>query len=178
MEAAAGTDFATLVETRLARPLGLGSLRLARTVADMARLAPPGLADYDPGWVLHGCLTGTAADAAALLHALATGRLLSPADLAEMQAATPLGGPVPGRPWTRAGYGLGLMIGEMAGAGPVWGHSGAGPCAACAVYHVPGPGLTLAAFAADASEAGPEHALAGRAAALIGRAARQPSQRS
>ena len=48
-----------------------------------------------------------------------------------------LGGPIPGRPWTDCGYGLGLMSGRFGEVGRAIGHSGAGPFCANAVYYFP-----------------------------------------
>ena len=67
---------------------------------------------YHPGWVYHGLLVGTVADAALLLDRLLAGNLLPPDLVQEMLTPFVLPGPVPGRPWAIPGYGLGLMTGE------------------------------------------------------------------
>lgn len=71
----------------------------------------------------------------------------------------PLGGPIAGRPWRSAGYGLGLMIGTgETGAGYV-GHTGGGPGSVAAIYQgLPGPGdsgsrRTAAVFASGKNPA-------------------------
>ncbi|MHC8411639.1 hypothetical protein ACYZTR_16265 [Pseudomonas sp. Hz4] len=51
-----------------------------------------------------------------------------------MQTARVLGGPIPGRPWMSAGYGLGLMQGTVAGGLILNGHTGGGPGSVVAVY--------------------------------------------
>jgi hypothetical protein len=146
-------------------PLGIGGVTLAERPEDFGGL--PGSADYDPGWVFHGCLVGTSAAAARLLAGLMDGRLLSAEMLAEMRRCHPLGGAIEGRPWLRHGYGQGLMCGEMArrdsGAVPVVGHTGGGPFSVAAVYRAGGAApVTVAAFAAGADVAAAERAVAAR----------------
>ncbi len=69
-----------------------------------------------------------------------------------MLTAVPVGGAIEGRPWTKCGYGLGLMIGLMIGrmgaAGRAIGHSSGGPFSVNAVYHFPDQPrpLTVASF--------------------------------
>ncbi len=98
---------------------------------------------------------GTSLDAAKILHALFQGKILSSDRLHEMLDIHRLGGPIPGRPWTSLGYGLGLMWGEVGEAGRAIGHSGAGPCGANAVYHFPdiAAPVTVASFAQGIDEA-------------------------
>jgi D-alanyl-D-alanine carboxypeptidase len=147
IEAAAGCDFGQLVATRIAGPLGLDSVRLANTPPDFAGLGFDAQG-YHPDWVYHGCLTGTARDAAQVLHGLMTGAVLRSATLAIMCETHPLGGALTGRPWTHTGYALGLMSGQM-GALCAIGHTGAGPFSTCAVYHFPERGCTVAYFTPD-----------------------------
>ncbi|MES2844279.1 MAG: serine hydrolase domain-containing protein [Pseudomonadota bacterium] len=147
IETAAGCDLGQLVATRIAGPLGLDSVRLATTPQDFAGLGFEAQG-YDPGWVYHGCLSGTAQDAARLLHGLMTGTVLRSATLAMMCETHPLGGALPGRPWTGTGYALGLMSGQM-GALRAMGHTGAGPFSTCAVYHFPDLTCTVACFTPD-----------------------------
>jgi D-alanyl-D-alanine carboxypeptidase len=87
--------------------------------------------------VYHGCLMGTAQDAARVLHGLFSGKLLSAAMFEQMLSRHPLGGAMAGRPWTDCGYGLGLMTGSMGDNGRAIGHSGGGPFSVNAVYHFP-----------------------------------------
>jgi D-alanyl-D-alanine carboxypeptidase len=139
LERSQGAPLGTLVAEWLLAPLGLARPRLAETRADMeaAALPSPG---YHPGWVYHGCLLGPVADAAALLHGILAGPLLTPEDRAALCNPTPVGGPLPGRPWRSTGYGLGLMVGEMQGSyGPVaaLGHSAGGPGSGGATYRFP-----------------------------------------
>lgn len=133
IEAAAGQGLGALIATLICQPLGL-SARLASRRADFAQVCWPAAQAYDPRWVYHGCLIGTARDAALLLQACCTGALLSASQRAQMQELHPLGGSIAGRPWLSHGYGLGLMIGTTA-AGRMLGHSGSGPFSSNAVYH-------------------------------------------
>lgn len=146
IESASGETLAALVRARITGPLGLSSVRLAETPADFAPLHWTALHGYHPGWVYHRTLIGTAPDAARLLQALADGRIVPPEALARMTACRPQGEALPDRPWTRHGYALGLMCGAMGDAGPCFGHSGAGPFSANAVYHFPERGVTAACF--------------------------------
>jgi D-alanyl-D-alanine carboxypeptidase len=129
-------------------PLGLASVRLVRTAEHLAGTAWGNPGRYDPGWVYHGLLAGTPADAARFLHKLLTGEVLRSDLLAEAIAPHPVGGPWADRPWRKGGYGLGLMIGECS-AGTAIGHSGAGPGSVAAVYHFCDRALpcTVAVFA-------------------------------
>lgn len=154
IERAAGKPFATVVSQQINAPLGLKTMRLAETRDHFASVPWEGARRYHPGWVYHRCLTGTAAEAARLLHALCLGQILGKHSLAQMMTPVPLGGAIEGRPWTTCGYGLGLMIGELGEGLRAIGHSGAGPFCVNAVYHFPdlaGP-VTVASFAAGTDE--------------------------
>jgi D-alanyl-D-alanine carboxypeptidase len=71
-----------------------------------------------------GALLSTPSDLAIFFRALLSGRLLPPAQLAEMKQIVPLPGePPPGT--TMRGYGLGLIKHEIPGCGQFWGHNGA-----------------------------------------------------
>lgn len=165
IETASGQGFDTLVGTLITRPLGLDSVVLAQTRADFARVHWTGARHYHPGWVFHGCLMGSARDAALLLDALMSGELMGPAALASMLERQPVGGAIPGRPWTDCGYGLGLMTGRMGTIGRAIGHSGGGPFCVNAVYHFPDqePPVTVASFSAGHDEGVPEFAAAAHA---------------
>lgn len=154
IEAASGLPLAALFEHIVSRPLGLRSVELATTREQFRRIHWQGAESYHPGWVYHGCLMGTAEDAALLLHGLVTGALLSEPMVREMRRSLPLGGALEGRPWTACGYGLGLMIGLMGGPGRAIGHSGGGPFSSNAVYHFPdvGHGVTVASFGEGQAE--------------------------
>jgi D-alanyl-D-alanine carboxypeptidase len=135
IEAASGLSFARLVTDLVCRPLGLTSIELATTRDQFSHLYWKAGKHYHPGWVYHGCLVGTAEDAARLLHGLFSGKLLSAAMFEQMLSRHPLGGAMAGRPWTDCGYGLGLMTGSMGDNGRAIGHSGGGPFSVNAAYH-------------------------------------------
>jgi CubicO group peptidase (beta-lactamase class C family) len=155
IEQAAGMDLGTALKQFITDPLELRSVRLAMTSSDFDCVHCGASEQYDPGWVYHGCLLGTAPDAARLLHALLHGRLLKPTTLQSMLETYPLGRPIPGRPWTDCGYGLGLMSGQVGKVGRAIGHSGAGPFCANAVYYFPDVAkpAVIASFT-DASDEG------------------------
>lgn len=78
---------------------------------------------------------------------------LPAAFLCEMLAPHPVGGPVLGRPWWTADYGLGLIIGVGDTGATYIGHSGGDPGSTAAVYqrgperNESKPRRTAAAFA-------------------------------
>lgn len=172
IEAASGRSLAQLVTDLIGRPLGLASIELATSRDQFARLHWSAARHYHPGWVYHGCLTGTALDAARLLHAVMSGRLLSETMLEQMLSRRHLGGAIAGRPWTDCGYGLGLMTGRMGDDGRAIGHSGGGPFSVNAVYHFPDRRrpVTVACFT-DGTDEG----VAEFAAARLSRDAARPS---
>jgi CubicO group peptidase (beta-lactamase class C family) len=137
IESASSTSLATVIADNICKPLDLNSVELATTRADFSGLHWSEAENYDPRWVYHRCLTGTASDATRLLHALFSGKLLKPETLEQMLVRRSLGGPLAGRPWQSCGYSLGLMAGPMDGLGRVIGHSGCGPFSVNAVYHFP-----------------------------------------
>ncbi|MDK3018778.1 serine hydrolase domain-containing protein [Pseudodonghicola flavimaris] len=162
IETAADMPFAALFRTRIGDRLGLDSVTLATTRQHFTRVRWDGARRYHPGWVYHGCLIGTATDAARLLHRLFTGQLLSPAMLEQMLRRQSLGGALPGRPWTDCGYALGLMSGSFGAAGRAIGHSGGGPFSVNAVYHFPdlATPATVACFTEGRDEGVAEYAAA------------------
>jgi len=99
-------------------------------------------------------VVGSAADACRFMQSVVAGGFLTSECLAHLTDRTDLGGPIEGRPWETAGYGLGAMIGTMQGVGQVIGHSGCGPQSVCALYSVPTATgfVTAAAFSEDAAE--------------------------
>ncbi|MCE7028326.1 serine hydrolase domain-containing protein [Jiella avicenniae] len=161
IEAATASDLDTALRELVFAPLRLESARVAMQPADLAGVFWPALRGYDPRWVYHGLVVGTPGDAAAILSALMTpGRLLAPGTLAAMRDRHAVGGAIPGRPWTTHGYGLGLMIGTVKGAGRAIGHSGGGPFGVNAVYHFPDldASVTVAAFTGGTDEGAAEWA--------------------
>ena len=153
IEDATGQDIGTALDRLVLAPLGISGVKVASEPADLSETAWGNPAGYHPGWVYHGLLIGPAASAVLLLHRLLGGALLPPALLSEMLSPHPVGGPIPGRPWQTAGYGLGLMIGVGDAGASFMGHTGEGPDSTAAIYQqarVPrdgGPRRTAAAFA-------------------------------
>jgi D-alanyl-D-alanine carboxypeptidase len=149
IEEVTNRDIGSALQQLVFEGLGLKSVRVLVTAEDLADTAWGNKSGYEPGWVYHSLLAGTADDAVRFLHSLMSGHVLPDAILAEMMRPIPLGGPLPNRPWETTGYGLGLMIGRFASVGSALGHSGAGPDSVSAVYHfdgLSGP-RTVAAFA-------------------------------
>lgn len=149
IEEATGKGLARALHHHVLGPLQVSSARLAAGPSDFGDLYWPAIRSYDPGWVYHGCLIGTPLDAAKILDALFGGKILRSSTLQAMLDEHLLGGPLPGRPWTSCGYGLGLMAGTMGAAGRAIGHSGGGPFCVNAVYHFPDlpVRVTIAVFA-------------------------------
>jgi D-alanyl-D-alanine carboxypeptidase len=115
-------------------PLGIQRTRIASKPDDMKRTFWGNPHDYDPRWVYHGLLIGPPSDAVAFLHNLFSGTFLSEDARSAMKTTRALGGSIAGRPWTKIGYGLGLMTGEMGDAGAAFGHSGAGHDSVSSLY--------------------------------------------
>lgn len=134
LERVTGLALEEALSQRVFAPLGLAHIRLARTRDDLADVCLAAASTYDPGWVYHGLLVGPLAEATLFLDRLLAGQLLPPLLLREMQTAITLGGPIPGRPWTSPGYGLGLMIGGTDSGLTLYGHTGVGPGSVVAVY--------------------------------------------
>jgi CubicO group peptidase (beta-lactamase class C family) len=137
IEERTGQDLGAVIAALVTGPLGLASVRLARSATEFREVHWEAVRGYDPRWVYHGCLIGTTGNACRLLQALFAGRLLRPKTLDLMLQRHHLGGDIPGRPWTSHGYALGLMSGAVRTAGRAIGHSGSGPGCVNAVYHFP-----------------------------------------
>lgn len=151
-----------LISEMICEPLGLASIELSETRQQFARLHWDAASDYDPRWVYHGCLTGTAADASRLLHGLCVGNLLKLETQELMLERRSLGGAILDRPWKQCGYALGLMSGTMKGAGTAIGHSGGGPFCVNAIYHFTDMAdpITIACFTDGRNEGTAEFAAA------------------
>lgn len=147
IEQACASDLDCALKQLVFAPLGIDGPRVAFTRADLANVAMGDVASYHPGWVYHGLVVGRIGDAALVLDRLLTGELLPASLKTAMGEAHPLGGPIDGRPWQTAGYGLGLMIGTGQAQQHVLGHTGGGPGSVVAVYRCPARGQTMAAFA-------------------------------
>jgi CubicO group peptidase (beta-lactamase class C family) len=130
VERAAGVPLGRALARHVFQPLGLSTIRLAVTKADLAGVEMGKAKNYDPGWVYHGLLVGSLGEAALLLDRVLGGALLPAHLIAEMLRAHAVEG-VPARPSRAPGYGLGVMI--EGPDGPV-GHTGGGAGSSIAVY--------------------------------------------
>ncbi len=151
IETAADMTLGSALDWLAFAPLGISGVAVAREPADLDATAWGNTRRYHPGWVYHGLLVGPPGAAALFLHRLLAGHLLPPDLLEAMLDAYPVGGAVLGRPWTAAGYGLGLMIGQGKPPGEYVGHTGGGPGSTSAIYQFagapPGARRTAASFA-------------------------------
>lgn len=162
IEASAQSDFETALRGLVLTPAGASETFLAESRRDHQRCAWPARTAYDPGWVYHGLLVGPAREAALFLDHLLGGFVLPAPLLGELTRPRILGEALPGRPWQRHGYGLGLMVGEMEPAGPCAGHTGQGPHSTAAVYRFTGmlSPVTVAVFAPASDEGDAERTAA------------------
>lgn len=149
------SDLSATLRRLVLAPFGIRSVRIARKRADLENVIMGGAEGYHPGWVYHGLLVGTVADAALLLDRLLAGSLLTPELLQEMLSPFVLPGPLPGRPWRIPGYGLGTMTGETTLGLKVSGHTGGGPGSTIAIYRYLGGSVarTAAFFRTSEHEA-------------------------
>ncbi len=153
IETAAGSPLGPALQHLAFTPLGISGVAVAREPADLDATAWGNVQRYHPGWVYHGLLVGPLEAAALFLHRLLAGHLLAPDMLVAMREAHVVGGAIAGRPWTTAGYGLGVMIGQGEPPGEYIGHTGGGPGSTSAVYQRAdppangSPRCTAAAFA-------------------------------
>ena len=133
IEQASGLPLAVALRQLVFAPAGLVTPRLAAMPDDLAGVQMGSAADYHPGWVYHGLVIGTVADAAGLLRALMTKNLLRPDTLQAMLNGRPL-------PEHRSrnhpdpAYGLGLMLRANNPHDHPLGHSGEGPGSRFAAY--------------------------------------------
>jgi CubicO group peptidase (beta-lactamase class C family) len=149
IEQTTGTDIERALRTLVLGPLGVENAFIARTRADLKRSEWGDEDDFHPGWVSHGLLMGSPAEAVLFMHGLFTGALLPASLCAAMRERRAVNVELPDRPWRTAGYGLGLMMDIASPHGLCIGHSGQGPDSVAAAYHFPDldPPRTVAAFA-------------------------------
>jgi D-alanyl-D-alanine carboxypeptidase len=126
IEEKAGLEIDEALRVLVFGPMGIRRTRIVTTPEELKQTFWGNPDRYDPKWVYHGLLIGPPSDAADFLRRLFSGTFLSEGARSAMKAMHALGGSIAGRPWTRIGYGLGLMMGEMADAGTAFGHSGVG----------------------------------------------------
>ncbi|MEV6243588.1 serine hydrolase [Lentzea sp. NPDC051838] len=133
IEKATGASWQQAVHERIVEPLGLADTILTGTSAYLPspRLAPhkrlrPGGPEVDVSTYVAGhgdaSIISTTSDVNSFFRALLGGRLLKPAQLAEMQKTTPAEQYEP--VWDEPGYGLGLMKRRLSCGEHVWFHGG------------------------------------------------------
>jgi D-alanyl-D-alanine carboxypeptidase len=157
IEAATGLPLGEALQRLVFTPLSVENVTLAETTSDLDATVWQNIAGYDPKWVFPGLLIGPAASAADFLFRLLTGSLLPPDLRDAMLVAHPIGDGTPDRPWTTAGYGLGLMMGAGDPPGLYVGHTGQGPGSTAAVYARVADGDRFAISAVVAAFADSDH---------------------
>ena len=128
IETAADMPLGPALDCLAFSPLGISGAVIAREPADLEATAGQH-ATLPPRLGLSRAARRTAGSGRSLLHRLLAGHLLPPDLLAAMLDDYPVGGAVPGRPWTTAGYGLGLMIGQGCRPANTWATPVAAPAA-------------------------------------------------
>jgi CubicO group peptidase (beta-lactamase class C family) len=153
IERATDSELRSALHATIFAPLGVHAF-VSRRRDDMQRLLWRNLGSYDPRWVYHGLIVGTAADAARQLHRLFATAYLSQASRAAMFDSVPLPFALAGRPFVQPTPGTGLMIDSKSRHGMMFGHTGGGPGSVSAVYRFPDldPPRTVAAFADNDDE--------------------------
>ena len=134
IEETTGTHIDASLRKLVFEPMDLQHTRIATTLDDLGLTKWGNAKGYDPGWVYHSLLIGPPSDAVSFLRRLFARGFLSAKSARAMRQVYALGDEVPGRPWRKTGYGLGLMIGTMVSGGQVYGHSGGGPGSTSALY--------------------------------------------
>lgn len=154
IEHATDSDLRSALHATIFAPLGLHAF-MTRRREDVQRVLWRNIHGYDPNWVYHGLIVGTAPDAARFLHRLFTSTFLSSESQAAMFDSVPLPYPLPNRPFVQPMPGTGLMIDSKSRHGMMAGHTGGGPGSVSAVYRFPDlePPRTVAAFADNDDEA-------------------------
>ena len=152
IERATGSELRTALQDVAFAPLGVHAAMVRRR-EDMERVPWPQLHSYDPNWVYHGLILGTAIDAARFLDRLFTTGFLSEASRQAMLDSIPLPFAVTGRPFAKPMVATGLMSDPEGPLGPWFGHTGGGLHSSSAVYRFPSLNRTVAAFA-DHEDAG------------------------
>lgn len=148
VEIESGMSFSSAVQTFICAPLNLKSTKVSSTVESLrGNLFGPSVylgtkespADvykiYHPQWVSHGVISSNAYETAVICGSIFSGRLLPEEQIELMSAGVKVEG-VTGRPFYEPYYGAGLMIDRGSPYGPVYGHTGGGPGASAACYHL------------------------------------------
>jgi D-alanyl-D-alanine carboxypeptidase len=129
IERVTGKDAATEIARRIIRPLGLAHtyfpgtdpvIRGPHSAAYVGSLGAEDFNVYNMSWAwMAGALVSTTADLDRFFRALLGGRLLRPAQQAQMQTTVPIDPTAPGA----RGYGLGIYWINTS-CGKIWGHDG------------------------------------------------------
>ena len=130
---AAGQPLGQALHRLVFAPANLSTARLVLTPDDLQGVEMGGAPDYHPGWVYHGLVVGTALDAARLLRALVTGRLLKSETfdvMLERRALSEHRSALHPDP----AYALGLMLRAIDPLDHPLGHTGGGPGSGFAAY--------------------------------------------
>jgi CubicO group peptidase (beta-lactamase class C family) len=161
-------DLATVLRREILDPLGIETASVPTSRSDLADFvfgpshylggqdAPANVATaYHPGWVAHGVIGASMADAARLLEEILTSSLTRPLRAQMMRPAFRFPEAFANGPFRQPAYGLGLMMDLDRSCGPLYGHTGGGPGSFVAVYSFPcrRPRLTVA-VAIDGGDAG------------------------
>jgi CubicO group peptidase (beta-lactamase class C family) len=135
IEDTTGSPLGDALDELVFRPLDLKDVRVASLPADLG-MTPFGSPEgYHPGWVYHGLVVSTPAQAALFLDRLLGGGLLKKSLLNSMRESVLItNARHADRPWNTAGYGLGLMIDVRSPLGACYGHTGQGPGSTTATY--------------------------------------------
>jgi CubicO group peptidase (beta-lactamase class C family) len=156
VERTTGLPLKVALEQLVFEPCDLTTARLARTLADLDDVQMGDVRGYHPGWVFHGLVVGTVADAARLLSNLLDGHLLNPATFSEMLKGRRL--PEHANAHADAAYGLGLMLWTDNPLDRPIGHLGEGPGSKIAVLAQGSKAAAVWAASASSLDTG-EHAL-------------------
>ncbi|MDY6949229.1 MAG: serine hydrolase domain-containing protein [Pseudomonadota bacterium] len=140
-------DLGPALHRLVLNPLGVTRPWIASSKGELCNARMGTAMNYDPRWVYHGLLVGPLQDAATLLNRAMTSDLLPAHLLQAMQERCDVNWWGVNSAWTDRGYGLGVMIENVADGSLLVGHGGAGPGSVIAVYSsVSVPDLTCAVF--------------------------------
>ena len=143
-----GRSFFDALQSFICVPLNLKNTKVSTTVESLkdnlfglsrylgTKESPADVYEiYNPQWVSHGVVSSNAYETAVIYKSLFNGCLVSEAQLELMVKGIKVEGVI-GRPFYNPYYGAGLMIDIGSPYGPVYGHTGGGPGASAACYHL------------------------------------------
>lgn len=132
IERAADADLNDALRLLVFDPLGIEGVCVASDVEGFDAIVWGNAQGYDPRWVYHGCIVGSLSWAAAWLHRLMHGDLLTPATKSAMRLPRRYDGEADAP--EDFGYGLGLMLEPVRPGERFAGHAGGGPGSTIAVF--------------------------------------------